>query len=227
MHLLRRAQMKYSIVFFSWGGGENDSLAVCVHCVVFKWWCRSSVWMVRDPVQWIPHAGAGVEQPMGSGEKAATARLSSSESSGQQCWHSFSSVNVSQKANISKVILRNCRLRTHWAMCDPAGAGLHQEEQLVPNSSCDTTDRAASSLALQPCHSSNVVNQVWNLSSEKLLEALWVGHKPEWMTDSLCDTPGAQPQQRAHKLRGQTGFKLFSQQSFKWTQAPSPRHSWL
>lgn len=71
-----------------------------------------------------------MEQLAGSGEKAATACLFSSKSSGQQYWHSFSSVNVSQKANISKVVLRKCKLRAHWAMCNPADAELHQEEEL-------------------------------------------------------------------------------------------------
>lgn len=67
----------------------------------------------------------------GSGEKAAAARLFSSQRGGQQHRHRFGSVNVSQRANIPRVSLRNCKLRTHWAMHDPAGAGLHRQQQLL------------------------------------------------------------------------------------------------
>lgn len=86
----------------------------------------------EGPCEVNSQAGPGVEWLAGSGEKAAAACLFSSQRGGQQRRHRFGSVNVSQRANISGVSLRNCKLRTHWAMHDPAGAGLHREQQLPP-----------------------------------------------------------------------------------------------
>lgn len=178
MHLPRRAQMKYSMLFPPGEGGENDSLAVCVHCVVFKWWCRSSVceqWGVlcskfpRQDLVWSSWQALVERQHCLFAQQeegaAALAQL--------QLWQCFTESKYFQGH------LTNCKVRTHWARCDPTGAGLHR-------AACSkTSGRAAFGLAPQWCYCSDAVGQTWNVSSEMLLESLWAGHRLQWMTDSF------------------------------------------